>query len=123
MKVHASSLASVKENYSINLNEQYKKYSKQFRTESGKYEYDVQVQKIGNEKMFGYNCVHVNISYTLKALGQTSHEQDEEWYSADVPGAQYVLIRSGAISAGTYKLSVTDPQGKTIMIKGNQPRS
>ena len=90
MKVHASSLASVKENYSINLNEQYKKYSKQYRAESGKYEYDVQVQKIGNEKMFGYNCTHVEITYTVKALGQTSHEQNDEWYSADVPGADYV---------------------------------
>ena len=90
MKVHASSLASIKENYSINLNEQYKKYSKQFRTESGKNEYDVQVQKIGNEKMFGYNCTHVIITYTVKALGQTAHEVNDEWYSADIPGAQYI---------------------------------
>lgn len=90
MKVHATSLASVKANYSINLNEQYKKYAKQYRTESGKYEYDVQVQKMNNGKMFGYNCTHILVSYTVKALGQTSQEQNEEWYSADVPGAQYV---------------------------------
>ena len=90
MKVHATSLASINENYSINLNEQYKKYAKQYRTESGKYEYDVQVKKIGSEKMFGYNCVHVKITYTVKALGQTSHEENEEWYSSDVPGAQFV---------------------------------
>ena len=90
MKVHATSLASIHENYSVTLNEQYKKYAKQFRAESGKYEYDVQVQKMGNEKMFGYNCTHVKITYTVKALGQTSHEQNEEWYSSDVPGAQFV---------------------------------
>jgi len=90
MKVHATSLTSINENYSINLNEQYKKYAKQYRTEAGKNEYDVQVQKIGAEKMFGYNCVHIKISYTIKALGQTSHEQNDEWYSADVPGAQLV---------------------------------
>ena len=40
--------------------------------------------------MFGYNCVHVKINYTVKALGQTSKEENEEWYSTDVPGAQYV---------------------------------
>ncbi|MBS1730451.1 MAG: DUF4412 domain-containing protein [Bacteroidetes bacterium] len=90
MKVHATSLASVHENYSINLNEQYKKYSKQYRTEVGKNEYDVQVQKIGAEKMFGYNCIHIKIIYTLKALGQTSHEENEEWYSSEVPGASFV---------------------------------
>src|SRR6185437_14874365 len=65
MKVHAISLASIHENYSINLNEQFKKYSKQYRTESGKNIYDVSVQKIGNEKMFGYNCAHVKINYTV----------------------------------------------------------
>lgn len=90
MKVHATSLASVHENYSINLNEQFKKYAKQYRTEVGKNEYNVVVQKIGAEKMFGYNCIHIKIIYTLKALGQTSHEQDDEWYSADVSGAQFV---------------------------------
>ncbi|MEO8852432.1 MAG: DUF4412 domain-containing protein [Ginsengibacter sp.] len=90
MKVHATSLASIKQNYSINLNEQYKKYAKQYRTEDGKNEYDITVQKIGNEKMFGYNCVGVKITYTVKALGQTSHEENEEWYSSDVPGAQFV---------------------------------
>ena len=86
MKVHASSLAGINENYTINLNEQYKKYAKQ----SGKYESDVKVQKMSDEKMFGYNCTHIMVSYTVKALGQTSHEQNEEWYSIDVPGAQYV---------------------------------
>ncbi|MBS1737335.1 MAG: DUF4412 domain-containing protein [Bacteroidetes bacterium] len=90
MKVHATSLASVHENYSINLNEQYKKYAKQQKSDAGKNEYNVQVQKIGNEKMFGYNCVHVKITYTVKALGQTSHEVNDEWYSAEVPGGQYV---------------------------------
>lgn len=90
MKVHATSLASVHENYSINLNEQFKKYAKQYRTEAGKNDYNVVVQKIGAEKMFGYNCIHIKIIYTLKALGQTSHEQDDEWYSADAPGVQLV---------------------------------
>ncbi|MEO7045357.1 MAG: DUF4412 domain-containing protein [Ferruginibacter sp.] len=90
MKVHATSLASIHENYSINLNEQYKKFAKQYRTEAGRYESDVQVQKIGTEKMFGYNCTHVMITYTLKALGQTSHEQNDVWYSADVPGNPFV---------------------------------
>jgi Domain of unknown function (DUF4412) len=90
MKVHATSLANIHEDYSINLNEQYKKYAKQQRSDIGKYEYEVQVEKIGNEKMFGYNCIHLKITYTLKALGQTSHAQNDEWYSADVPGAQYL---------------------------------
>ncbi len=56
----------------------------------GKNESGVQVQKIGNEKMFGYNCVHVKISYTLKALGQSTNIQNDEWYSTDVPGSQYL---------------------------------
>ena len=72
------------------MNDQYKKYNKESRSELGKNESAVQVQKIGNEKLFGYNCVHVRITYTLKALGQTEIQQDDEWYSADVPGAQYL---------------------------------
>lgn len=90
MKVHSTSLAGIDENYNIILNDQYKKYNKQQRSDEGKNEFDVQVKKIGSEKMFGYNCVHVQITYTLKALGQTAHEQDDEWYSADVPGSQFV---------------------------------
>ena len=90
MKVHSTSLSSINENYSIILNDQYKKYSKQQRSDLGKNESDVQVQKIGNEKMFGYNCVHVKVTYTLKALGQTAHVQNDEWYSADVPGSQFL---------------------------------
>ncbi|MEP6713065.1 MAG: DUF4412 domain-containing protein [Ferruginibacter sp.] len=88
MKVHATSLASINENYNINLNDQYKKYAKQQRSDAGKNESAVQVQKIGNEKMFGYNCIHIKVTYTIKALGQTAHEQDDEWYSEDVPGAK-----------------------------------
>lgn len=90
MKVHSTSLAGINENYSIILNDQYKKYNKQLRSDLGKNELNVQVQKIGNEKLFGYNCVHVKISYTLKALGQTENIQDDEWYSADVPGSQFL---------------------------------
>jgi hypothetical protein len=90
MKVHSTSLASTNENYSIILNDQYKKYNKQQRNDLGKYESNVHVQKIGNEKLFGYNCVHVKISYTLKALGQTTDMQNDEWYSADVPGSQFL---------------------------------
>lgn len=90
MKIHSASLAGINENYYIILNEQYKKYNKQQRNDAGKNESDVQVQKIGNEKLFGYNCIHIKISYTLKALGQTSKMQDDEWYSADVPGAQFL---------------------------------
>src|SRR5690348_4337357 len=90
MKVHSTSLAGIDENYSTILNDQYKKYDKQQRSELGKNELNVQVQKIGNEKLFGYNCVHVKISYTLKALGQTENMQDDEWYSADVPCSQFL---------------------------------
>lgn len=90
MKVHSTSLASLNENYSIILNDQYKKYNKQQRSDLGKNELNVQVQKTGNEKLFGYNCVHVKISYTIKALGQTTHMQDDEWYSADVSGSQFL---------------------------------
>jgi hypothetical protein len=56
----------------------------------GKTQSNIQVQKIGNEKMFGYNCVHVKITYTVKGLNQTANCVDEEWYSSEVPGAQYV---------------------------------
>ncbi len=90
MKVHSTSLAGINENYSIILNDQYKKYNEQQRNDLGKNESNVQVQKIGNEKLFGYNCVHVKISYTLKALGQTTDMQNEEWYSSDVPGSQFL---------------------------------
>ncbi len=90
MKVHATSLAGINENYTIILNDQYKKYNKQQRNDLGKNESGVQVQKIGNEKLFGYNCVHVKISYTLKALGQTTNMQNDEWYSSEVPGSQFL---------------------------------
>jgi len=90
MKVHSISLAGINENCNIILNDQYKKYNKQQRSDLGKNESNVQVQKIGNEKLFGYNCVHVKTSYTLKALGQTSNMQNEEWYSTDVPGSQFL---------------------------------
>src|SRR6185437_6300277 len=90
MKVHSTSLAGTNEDYSINLNDQYKKYAKQKRSDAGKNEYNVQVQKIGNEKMSGYNCVHVKITYILKALGQTANEQDDEWYTNEVPGAEFL---------------------------------
>ncbi|HEY2721913.1 MAG TPA: DUF4412 domain-containing protein [Chitinophagaceae bacterium] len=128
MKVHSTSLAGVHENYSINMNDQYKKYSKQLKSDLGKNESDVQVQKLGTEKLFGYNCVHIKITYTIKALGQTANEQDDEWYSADVPGSQFVsplifenhspaiakkiidagcsgvLVKSVIRSAGTFQL-------------------
>ena len=90
MKVHATSLSGINENYNIILNDQYKKYNKQQKNDLGKNESNVQVQKIETGKMFGYNCVHIKISYTLKALGQTSNMQNEEWYSADVPGSQFL---------------------------------
>lgn len=90
MKVHSTSLAGIDENYSTILNDQYKKYDKQQRSELGKNELNVQVQKIGNEKLFSYNCMHVKISYTLKALGQTENMEDDEWYSAGVPGSQFL---------------------------------
>lgn len=90
MKVHSTSLASINEDYSINLNDQYKKYAKQQRSDAGKNESDVQVEKIGTEKIFGYNCIHVRVTYTIKGLGQTAHEQNDEWYSGDVPGAEFL---------------------------------
>lgn len=90
MKVHATSLACINENYSINLNDQYKKYVKQQRNDVGKNESEVQVQKIGTEKMFGYNCMHVRVTYTIIGLGQRAHEQADEWYSEDVPGAKFL---------------------------------
>ena len=90
MKVHATSLASINETYTINTNNQYKKFNKQQRSDAGKNESNVQVQKIGVEKMFDYNCVHVRVTYTIKGLGQVAHEQDDEWYSNEVPGAQFL---------------------------------
>ncbi|HVZ96197.1 MAG TPA: DUF4412 domain-containing protein [Chitinophagaceae bacterium] len=90
MKVHSTSLAGLHENYSIILNDQYKKYNRQQRSDLGKNDLNMQVQKIGNEKLFGYNCVHIKISYTLNALKQTANIQDDEWYSADVPGSEFL---------------------------------
>ena len=90
MKVHATSLASVNENYSIHTNDQYKKYNKQQRSDVGQNESDVTVQKIGAEKMFDYNCMHIRVTYTIKGLGQVAHEQDDEWYSNEVPGAPFL---------------------------------
>ena len=90
MKVHSTSLASINESYSIILNDQYKKYSKQQRNDLGKNESGVQLQKVGIERMFGYNCVHIKVTYTLKALGETAHEENDEWYSTDVPGSQFL---------------------------------
>lgn len=90
IKAHTTRLSDLNKTYSILMNDQYKKYNKESRSELGKNESGVEVQKIGNEKLFGYNCVHVRITYTLKALGQTETQQDDEWYSTDVPGAQYL---------------------------------
>ncbi len=90
MKVHATSLLSTNENYRIIINDQYKKYNKLQKSDLGKNESDVQIQNTGSEKMFGYNGVHIKISYTIKVSGQTAHMQDDEWYSSDVPGAQFL---------------------------------
>ena len=130
MKLHSTSLAGLNENYSIILNDQYKKYNKQQRNELGKNESNVQVQKTGNEKLFGYNCVHIKISYTLKALGQTTNMQNEEWYSADVPGSQFLspvffenhspdvvkkIIDAGC--SGTLVKSITTSTGSSQLIQ------
>lgn len=116
MKLHSTSLANIDERYSIILNDQYKKYNKQQRSDLGKNELDVHVQKIGAEKLFGYNCVHVKISYTLKALGQTAHISDDEWYSADVPGAQFLspLIFENHSPAVVKKIMDTGCQGTLV---------
>jgi hypothetical protein len=90
MKAHSTSLANTTGAYYIILNDQYKKYSKQQRNDLGKYESGVQVQNIGMEKLFGYNCVHIKVTYTIKALGETAQEQNDEWYSKDVPGSQFL---------------------------------
>ena len=130
MKVHSTSLAGINENYSIILNDQYKKYNKQQKSDLGKNESNVQVQKIGNEKLFGYNCVHIKISYTLKALGQTSNMQNDEWYSTDVPGAQFLsplifenhspsvvkkIVDAGC--SGTLVKSVTSSTGSSQLMQ------
>ena len=90
LKAHVTALASINENYSIITNDQYKKYNQQPRSDVGKNESDVQVKKIGAEKMFGYNCMHVRVTYIIKGLGQVAHLQDDIWYSGEVPGAQFV---------------------------------
>ncbi|HVY74625.1 MAG TPA: DUF4412 domain-containing protein [Puia sp.] len=130
MKLHSTSLAGINERYSIILNDQYKKYNKQQRNDLGKNELDVQVQTIGPEKLFGYNCSHVKISYTLKALGQTTHISEDEWYSADVPGSQFLsplvfenhspaVIKKimDAGCQGTLVKSVTISTGSTQLIQ------
>lgn len=117
MKLHSTSLSGINENYSIVLNDQYKKYCKQQRSDMGKNESNVKVQKIGNEKLFGYNCVHVKISYTLKALGQTENMQDDAWYSADVPGSHFVSpLISESYSPGVVK-KIMDAGCSGVLIK------
>ena len=130
MKVHSTSLASVHENYSINMNDQYKKYYEQPKSDLGKNESNVHVQKVGSEKIFGYSCVHVKITYIIKALGQTANEQDDEWYSADVPGSQFLsplifenhspamikkIIDAGC--AGTLVKSITTSTGTSQLMQ------
>jgi len=130
MKIHATSLASINKDYRINTNDQYKKYTKQPKSDLGKNDFDVQVQKIGAEKMFGYNCIHVKVTYTIKGLGQTAHEQNDEWYSADAPGAQYlspvifenhspVVVKKimDAGCSGALIKSVTSSGGSTQLIQ------
>lgn len=97
IKVHSTMLSHKDSAYIVSLNTQYQKYNRDPLAERGKYESEVKVQKIGDEKMFGYSCVHIRVSYTITALHQTSHSTDDEWYSNDVPGAQYlspVLVES-----------------------------
>jgi hypothetical protein len=130
MKVHSTSLASVNETYSIILNDQYKKYCEQQRAGLGKNESDIQVQKVGLEKMFGYNCIHIKVTFTLKALGQTAHEQNDEWYSTDPPGSQALsplvfenhspaitqqIINTGC--SGTLIKSITKSSGSVSVVQ------
>ncbi len=116
MKVHATSLASINETFTINTNDQYKKFNKQQRIDAGKNESNVQVQKIGAEKMFGYNCMHVKVTYTIKGLGQVAHEQDDEWYSNEVPGAQFLspLIFENHSPAVVKKIIDADCSGALV---------
>jgi len=90
MKVHSTTLSNKDSACIVSFNAQYQKYNREPLAEKGKYESDVKVQKIGDEKMFGYNCVHIRVSYTITALHQTSHSTDDEWYSDEVPGARYL---------------------------------
>lgn len=130
MKVHSTLLANINETYSIILNDQYKKYSKQQRSDLGKNESGVQVQKIGVERLFGYNCVHIKVTYTIKALGETAHEQNDEWYSTEVPGSQFLsslvfenhspevvkqIIDSGCL--GALIKSITKSSGSSTVIQ------
>jgi len=97
MKAHSTTLSNKDSGYIVSFNTQYQKYNREPLADKGKYESDVQVQKIGAEKMFGYSCMHIRVSYTITALHQTTHSTDDEWYSNDVPGAQYlspVLLES-----------------------------
>lgn len=97
MKVHSAILSNKDSAYIVSLNAQYQKYNREPLAERGKYESEVKVQKVGDEKMFGYSCVHIRVSYTITALHQTAHSTDDEWYSNGVPGAQYlspVLLES-----------------------------
>ncbi|HEY5367631.1 MAG TPA: DUF4412 domain-containing protein [Hanamia sp.] len=130
MKIHVTSLASINEDYRINTNDQYKKYSKQPKSDLGKNDFDVQVQKIGAEKMFGYNCIHVKVTYTIKGLGQVAHEQDDEWYSNEVPGSQFlspVIFENHSLAvvkkimdagcSGALVKSVTSSSGSSQLIQ------
>jgi len=90
MQAHSTTLSDKDSDYIVSFNAQYQKYKREDLTEKGKYESEVSVQKIGVEKMFGYSCMHIRVSYTIKALHQTAHSIDDEWYSNEVPGAQYL---------------------------------
>ncbi|HVU83992.1 MAG TPA: DUF4412 domain-containing protein, partial [Puia sp.] len=90
MKAHTTTLSDKDSGYIVSFNAQYQKYNREPLAEKGKYESEVGVQKLGVEKMFGYTCMHIRVSYTIKALHQTAHSTDDEWYSNEVPGAQYL---------------------------------
>lgn len=119
MKIHATTLSNKDSAYIISFNAQYQKYTREKIADKGKYESNVQVQKIGTEKMFGFNCMHIRVSYTVSALHQTTHITDDEWYSSEVPGAQFLSPRISESHApeAIQKIIATGCNGALVKFK------
>jgi Domain of unknown function (DUF4412) len=47
----------------------------------------IKVTKLGNEKLYGFNCVHAKVSSITHFMGQTETGELDIWRSEEVPGA------------------------------------
>ncbi len=122
MKAHSSTISDKDSSDIISFNAQYQKYNREKIATKGKNESDVQVQKIGTEKLFGFNCVHIRLSYTVTALHQTSHITEDEWYSDEVPGAQFLspAILESHAPAAIQKIMAAGCSGALVKLRSKE---